>query len=238
LAEFDLSDLEDQVAYFIDNNSFANLEDFDWESLEIAYISEGEPLRDGADLQGAPQAQNDLEWYSEAGWNKVLEALEDLGLAANESEPGTYGETPKLCEESQPKILYSLTPIPNSTHKVTFVANDTGYPLRNSVILDCGATAHITNDRSRYTTYHKLQEPKYLLAGVSDAKIYGFGTALIKAIAPGGLSKSIQLKDCLHIPNFRTTVVLYHRLEEQGIWWDTRKQILQVDNDPLCMVFK
>ena len=108
------------------------------------------------------------------------------------------------------------------------LSNNTSYALKNSFILDSGATAHVCNDKDRFITFRKAQEEQ-LIAGNTTIPIIGFGNIQITIQTPSG-SRVITLLDTAFVPSFHTNVVALRRFNQKNVYWDQMKNILIRDN--------
>ncbi|KAL2137577.1 hypothetical protein VTI28DRAFT_8991 [Corynascus sepedonium] len=103
-----------------------------------------------------------------------------------------------------------------------FAGNE--YPLKNSTILDSGATIHICNQISRFNDFRTAIEDRYLWAGNGRLRIRGYGSVDISMSTPFNGKQLLRLENVAYIPNFATNVASLRRLREQGFQWDTRPQ--------------
>jgi len=100
--------------------------------------------------------------------------------------------------------------------------------LKNSFILDSGATAHVCNNQNRFTNLRKAQGEQ-LIAGNTTIPIIGFGNIQITIQSPNG-PRVITLKDTAYVPSFHTNVVALRRFNQKGVYWDQMNNTLIRDN--------
>ena len=103
----------------------------------------------------------------------------------------------------------------------TDITGCTDYVLRDSFILDCGATTHVCNDCHQFRTYIKATN-QHLYAGDRTVTILGFGTVNITVQLSQDQTKVVTLSDVAHVPSFQTNTVLYCCFEDAGGYWDTQ----------------
>lgn len=111
------------------------------------------------------------------------------------------------------------------------------YPLRNSFILDSGATLHVCNDRSRFLTYTPAEEVETATAVGPEAQIYGYGTAMVHAQGLKG-TETLLLTDTAFIPDSPTSLVSYRRIKDAGGTWDDENNCLKQNGQELCKVME
>ena len=122
-------------------------------------------------------------------------------------------------EESEPEHVFTTT--------MVWSVSDEPQPrvleIRDSTILDSGATIHVVNDRTRLTNFRPAKPRDILLAGTSSIQIEGFGDTEIWAPCPTK-SKSvrrIRLGNCALVSRFHTNIVSLRRLNSGGVHWNT-----------------
>lgn len=98
------------------------------------------------------------------------------------------------------------------------------YPLRNSAILDSGATIHVFNQISRFLNFRTANPNDCLWAGEGQIKIQGYGDVDLALQTPAGGRITLRLHDVAFVPEMATSLVSLRLLRNQGIWWDTRPQ--------------
>jgi hypothetical protein len=96
------------------------------------------------------------------------------------------------------------------------------YPLKDSTILDSGATIHVFNQISRFHNFRTVSEEHYLWAGEGRLRILGYGDVDICLKTPLNGKQLLRLTNVAYVPEFATNVASLRRLREQGIQWDTR----------------
>src|SRR5271167_738825 len=96
--------------------------------------------------------------------------------------------------------------------------------LINSYILDSGATEHVCNDRSRFTTYRLAAEDDLLVAGTEAVRVEGWGDITITMDCeitpetPTG-KRPFVLYEVAHVSSFTANVVSYDRFYDKRIFW-------------------
>jgi hypothetical protein len=104
--------------------------------------------------------------------------------------------------------------------------------LRDSFILDSGATNHMCNDRRRFVDFKPAGREDFLIAGNSTVVVQGYGTVevtldcKVTKSTPTGKRKFL-LKNTLYIPTFTTNIVSYNKLFDVEIVWDSRAGLLK-----------
>ena len=107
------------------------------------------------------------------------------------------------------------------------------YMLRDSVILDSGASLHICNDRSRFKTFNPVVEEKFIYAGNTVIPIEGFGNVTITIQAPSR-PKKIELIDTAYIPSFHTMVASLDKFVAKNVLWDIKNNRLVHQDQTIC----
>jgi len=107
--------------------------------------------------------------------------------------------------------------------------------LRDSVLLDSGATIHVCNDKRRFLNLRQDQTGGKVRARDTFIPIEGYGTITITVQSPTG-PKAIQLLDTAFVPSFHTTVASLDRFMLKDVHWDTKKGTLTRDGKPYCKV--
>jgi hypothetical protein len=114
---------------------------------------------------------------------------------------------------------------PNGNFTVYQVkATTSDYDLRDSVILSSGTTLHIINDRARFVDDIR-PSTELIDAGSRLESIKGFGTAKVMINTPEG-KKTITLLNAAYIPSFHTSLVCLQKLNEHGVFWDNKNNLL------------
>ena len=126
----------------------------------------------------------------------------------------------KAEEQRQPSSTQSLSFLDEAevsseaAYTASFISQNAPYLLRDSFILDSGATTHICNNRQRFEDF--VQASDYLVAGDGQVRVEGYGTVRIKLSRPSG-EISIKLAKVALIPDFQTNTVSLQRLKAKGI---------------------
>ena len=111
----------------------------------------------------------------------------------------------------------------------------TDYHLRDSFILDSGATLHICNDRTRFQDIRPTSDEELLYAGNAVIPIDGFGSVTITIQAPGG-PRPITLREVAYVPSFHTNVASLNRFIAKDVHWDTKDQRLIHNDHTFCSI--
>ena len=96
-------------------------------------------------------------------------------------------------------------------------SDSTDYNLRDSFILDSGATVHVCNSRQHFATSTPASEDDLLYAGNTLVPIEGFGSVDITIQTPAG-PRLIELQHTALISSFHTSVVSLKRLVAKGVY--------------------
>ena len=88
------------------------------------------------------------------------------------------------------------------------------YPLRDSFVLDSGATTHVCNDSTRFINLEPSNQS--LFAGTNVADIQGFGDVNIVASTLDGKKRHFLLKDVAYVQGFHVNVVSFRKLFKTG----------------------
>jgi hypothetical protein len=99
----------------------------------------------------------------------------------------------------------------------------TQYPLKNSALLDSGATIHVFNNIRRFDKYRPAELGDFVFAGEQRVLIQGYGNVDIRTQGPQG-PRVIRLYDVALCENFPCNLVSLHQLHKRGYWWDNRPQ--------------
>jgi hypothetical protein len=99
------------------------------------------------------------------------------------------------------------------------------YKLKNSAILDSGATHHIFNELSRFLNFRRADVGDYVWAGDRKLPVLGYGDIDIQVRNSLGQLRVLHLKDVLYVPTLATNVVSLRELKRNGYYWDTRPVI-------------
>jgi transposase InsO family protein len=82
---------------------------------------------------------------------------------------------------------------------------------QHKLLVDCGATCHIINDRDRFTSYNTNFDPKHHYIQLADGRrsnqlATAKGDAIYTVLDSDGLPHTITLKDALLAPDFPTSL--------------------------------
>ncbi|KAG6996633.1 Retrovirus-related Pol polyprotein from transposon RE1 [Fusarium oxysporum f. sp. conglutinans] len=102
--------------------------------------------------------------------------------------------------------------------KAVFTAQRDNYPLRNSVILDPGATISITNSPDRLASLQPAIPGDCIWAGDRKLPILGYGTMTVRLTG----TRALLLEDVAYCPRLLTTLVSLRQLRRKGLYWDNR----------------
>lgn len=145
----------------------------------------------------------------------------------------TYGRNNRISHRN--KILNKVNSEEESLGAFTASTYSAStYPLRDSCILDSGATNHVCNSRTRFQEYTTAID-KFLYAGNAQIPIDGFGSVTIKIQTPNGV-RSLTLLDVAHTPFFHTNVISLRRFIDKGIYWDIQNERLTSQGNTFCSV--
>ena len=114
-------------------------------------------------------------------------------------------------------------------------SNPSDYNLRDSFILDSGATVHVCNSRDRFQTVTPASEDDLLYAGNMIIPIEGFGSVDIVVQTPAG-PKVIELQNTALVPSFHTSVVSLKRIVAKRVYWDMENDRLTQAGKTFCTV--
>ena len=129
----------------------------------------------------------------------------------------------------------SKMPICSPTVLTTKVPTE--YHLRNSFILDSGATIHVCNNRIRFKTFHQTSFDDSLYAGNSIISIEGIGDVDIQVKTCDGMH-TITLRNTAFVPQFHTNVVSLNKFVEKNVHWNTESCELTYQGAPFCAIEK
>lgn len=113
----------------------------------------------------------------------------------------------------------------------------TSQNLKNTFILDSGATTHVCNDRSRFTGFRQAME--WIRHGDSGTWISGYGDVDIQMISPDGKGfKRITLGNSAYCPDFLVNIASFPRFFDRQLFWDTERGMLYRHGKDLARVEK
>ena len=135
----------------------------------------------------------------------------------------TSNTTPNTASSGNPKVpIGAMAFRPHVTSACT-PDSDLYFTLIDSYILDSGASEHVYNDRSRFTTFRQAAEDDVLVAGTEVVKIEGWGdititmTCEVTPETPTG-KRPFQLYNTAYIPSFTANIVSYDRFYDKRIF--------------------
>jgi len=143
----------------------------------------------------------------------------------------------------EPMVMMAIRPGSQSDAATAAVAptpsnfnTDAAYELRDSFILDSGATGHICNNRARFIEYQPATEVQEVKIGDTYATIAGYGMAVAYMERPDGTIAEVRFADTAHIPGFHTSCISVKRLKQRGVYWNTYTNMLEHDGQPIYHV--
>jgi hypothetical protein len=95
------------------------------------------------------------------------------------------------------------------------------YYLKNSAILDSGATIHILNEISHFLRFRPAESSDFVWAGEDKVRIQGYGNVDVEIQSPKG-KQILRLFDVAFYPDSACNSVSLRLLHRQGYWWDNR----------------
>lgn len=111
-----------------------------------------------------------------------------------------------------------------------FPSSNTALPLRDSPILDSGSSKHIIREMKRFLDYNPAPlNSNVRLRGVGkdSPRVEGSGTAYILVRNPDDTKDvRIRLQRALYVPGCPLNLVSYRQFMENGIHWDSERQVL------------
>ena len=118
-------------------------------------------------------------------------------------------------------VFYSST----NYSKETFVLGLSNEQLceleENSLLVDCGATAHCLNDPSQFITFDKTFNPEEHYVKLANGETSNDlakerGTALLNIRDENGQMRRTRLEDALFIPSFPQNILSVHAAARKG----------------------
>lgn len=111
-----------------------------------------------------------------------------------------------------------------------FPSSDNALPLRDSPILDSGSSRHIIREMKRfldYTPAPPTSDVRLRGVGKNSPRVEGSGTAYILVRNPDDTKDiRIRLQRALYVPGCPLNLVSYKQFMENGIHWDSERQVL------------
>jgi hypothetical protein len=190
-----------------------------------------------------------IESVRPQGWTADLEVLKKVDAKLKQASVKAAVERAqqkvakgKSKDQSQDSSLSIVSGSMNSSEKAgVFVAtsyaasNSLDYNLRDSFILDSGATVHVCNSRKRFASFTPASEDDLLYAGNTIVPIEGFGPIDVTIQTPNG-PKLIELQNTALISSFHTSVVSLKRMVAKGVYWDMENNRLTRGGNTFCTV--
>ncbi len=176
-------------------------------------------------LEKIPKLRNAVEVIQKQESSKKKETSESSGESP--SKPTSFVTATLLQGPEEPihsPAVLTMRAIPE-------------YSLRDSFILDSGATIHVCNNRDRFKTFQSAGINDYLYAGDSTVAIEGVGDVDIQITTSDGVS-TITLRNTAYVPQFHTNTVSLNKFIEKGVHWNTESHELTYRGVPYCRVEK
>jgi hypothetical protein len=114
-------------------------------------------------------------------------------------------------------------------------SNSSDYNLRDSFILDSGATVHVCNTRDRFYNFVPASEDDLLYAGNTVIPIEGFGSMDVTVQTSSG-PKLIELQHTALVTSFHTLVVSLKRIVAKRVYWNMEYHRLPKEGKTFCTV--
>jgi hypothetical protein len=150
-----------------------------------------------------------------------------LAQKGQDSQGGSQGSSTPQALEKAGAFVVSCYSAPKS--------NSSDYDLRNSFILDSGATVHVCNTRDRFYNFVPASEDDLLYAGNTVIPIEGFGSVDVTVQTPSG-PKLIELQHTALVTSFHTSVVSLKRIVSKRVYWDMEHHRLTKEGETFCTV--
>ena len=113
------------------------------------------------------------------------------------------------------------TPSPEASfmaYRSGYSVSESLYPLKDSYILDSGATIHVCNNPSRFINIRPLNGD-ILITGDSEVSIEGYGTITVYAKSVKGQEDCIlTLNNVVYVPTFYTNLILFNKAIKRQIY--------------------
>ena len=157
------------------------------------------------------------------GLTQAVERACNRGRSAQSSREPSREHTDQAEEPAGIPASFTADIVGGAAYS-TDLTGRTDYVLRDSFILDCGATTHVCNNRQRFHTFTPASDSN-LYTGDRTIAILGFGTVDITVQLPQGRTKTASLSDVAYVPSFQTSTVSYRCFEDVGGHWDTQSHL-------------
>jgi len=82
--------------------------------------------------------------------------------------------------------------------------------------LDSGATRHMCNDCSKFSTFTKSKACNVYTAAEHQVKSEGAGNVKLKITIPGNISNGVRLQDTMLVPEFRNNLMSVSRMTDNN----------------------
>ncbi|RMZ78271.1 hypothetical protein DV736_g6694, partial [Chaetothyriales sp. CBS 134916] len=197
--------------------------------------------RDAPAPQKQPKVNQTQQESASTVWSGDVQACAYLDL----DDPQAWG-VGTLSDEApleKTKLSDNLVTIPSLLQDQVFKVSEStlsaSFGLRDSVILDSGATIHISNTLDRFQKdYQQFPPGRTLSAGSADTPVVGIGTARVDIVKKDNTPGELLLQNCLYVPAFRLSLASYYQLERQGLDWNPREGLILEGDTPVCRVTK
>lgn len=170
----------------------------------------------------------------EADADTTKDAAKD-SPASNQSKSSKSSKSTSQKSTDEPMVMMTIHPSSSPSPPSNFNTN-AAYELRDSFILDSGATGHICNNRARFIEYQPATEVQEVKIGDTYATIAGYGMAVAYMERPDGTIARVRFADTAHIPGFHTSCISVKRLKQRGVYWNTYTNMLEHDRQPIYSV--
>lgn len=124
----------------------------------------------------------------------------------------------------------------NTKNNIATTTQDkASYALQKSWVLDSGASCHVCNDRSRFTSFKPITDS--IRTGDSQTVVSGIGEVRIRGKRPRtGETVVIKLSNVLYSPNFLTNLVSLKLLRDHNVKWDSDQDILVYHREGIAKI--
>jgi hypothetical protein len=198
---------------------------------------------EGCDIKG--HELKDCFWVFEekrpSTWRHNLEKEKQI-LDKIRNDPTLSGKIKNLRTKSAHVVMRPMnsnnhTDQPDSIPNPVAHYISSEYELRDSVLLDSGASDHVTNDRTRFRTYRIAHEGDFLWSGNTKVPVAGYGTMVTYGTNPLTSRRvEIKVEDAVHAPTFHTSLVSLRKMRKKGYKWDMDSDCLTTSTKIVCEV--
>ena len=176
---------------------------------------------------------------------KNADTTKDSGKDSSTSSQQKSSKSKPQKPVDEPMVMMAIHPTSSQSNTAPALAGasppssfntDAAYELRDSFILDSGATGHICNNRARFTEYQPATEVQEVKIGDTYATIAGYGMAVAYMERPDGTIARVRFAETAHIPGFHTSCISVKRLKQRGVYWNTYTNMLEHNKQPIYHV--